>query len=128
AGVFDPGVPCASDTKRDAQARGNPRGPSLALRVSVVAHPGSQTPATVGALLTVTNRTTGQMLRVAHAVLLTKLPAQRWLVGGLHVLDVEDFLAGADFALGMAVAIDAPFHQQRRRLVGQGHLVDLPVA
>src|SRR5262249_34864374 len=50
-------------------------------------------------------------------LLLRRLPAH-----------VEDLLARADVLLGLAVAVQAPLHQQRRLLPDQGHLVDPAVA
>src|SRR5690242_15470628 len=71
-----------------------------------------------------TRRTMGHAL---DPVTLHELGSQRFLVLG-HVGHVEDFLARPDLLLGIAMALDAPLHRQRRGLVDEVHLVDAAVA
>jgi hypothetical protein len=50
------------------------------------------------------------------------------LVGRRFISDVEHFLARADLPLRLAMAVKAPFHQERGHLVGERHFVDAPMA
>jgi hypothetical protein len=60
---------------------------------------------------------------IAQVVLFRQLPAALDLVGGYHMTS-KNVLQRAEMSLGVAVAVQAPFHDQRRRLTGDGHLVD----
>src|SRR5437879_12105701 len=60
----------------------------------------------------------GLIIRLAAVVaFVSRLPAH-----------VEHLVARPDVLLRMAMAVQAPFHQQRRHLVGERHFVDLPMA
>src|SRR5260370_38060440 len=51
----------------------------------------------------------------------------RLIIGSLPI-HIENLIFGAENRLGIAMALQAPLHQQRIGLKHQWHLVDLPVA
>jgi hypothetical protein len=63
-----------------------------------------------------------------NAVLLEQGLAALRLIGGRPPFDIEDLIKGPEVGSWIAVTIEAPFHQQRRLLIGERHLVDTAVA
>jgi hypothetical protein len=74
-----------------------------------------------------THRTACKFLRSANAVFLDQLASQRGLIRRWFIVHVENCLAGTDFPGRIAMAIQAPFHQQRWNLMQQRHPVDAAV-
>ena len=68
---------------------------------------------------------------VNHAfqvVFLFQAFADCFLLGGRRMpIEIEDAIARPDVSLGLAMTIEAPFHQQRALLADELHFVDWPV-
>src|ERR1051326_1399153 len=62
-----------------------------------------------------------------NSVFLHELRSERGLIRR-HVRHVEDLILRTNIELGIAMALDAPLHRQRRGLIRQRHLVDAAVA
>jgi hypothetical protein len=73
-------------------------------------------------------RAGGEEMAVAQTVLLGELPAALELVGRGLPFQIEDLLPRAKVPVGLAMAVEAPLHEERGNLVGEGHLIDAPVA
>ena len=90
-----------------------------------------------------THRTIRQRVMVANEVFIFQNSAQfrlrrlvRFVNGPVHIhrtiaglpLHIEHFRAWPKVLLGVPVAIEAPFHEQRLRLEDENHTVDFSVA
>src|SRR5262249_37419236 len=74
-----------------------------------------------------THRAGGQVLDVPKLILLGQSAAGFDVIVRRSALHVDHLLARPQVFLRTAVAVQAPFHQQRGHLVGEGHLVDSAV-
>src|SRR2546425_301459 len=75
-----------------------------------------------------TGRATGQFGRGPKIVRFSQLSSDFRLIIGSLPIHVENLILGAENRLGIAMALQAPLHQQRIGLKHQRHLVDLTVA
>src|SRR5438477_2335220 len=66
----------------------------------------------------------GQKFAVADSVSFGETTSQLELVSIRLPFHVENLLYRTEIFFGISVAVQAPFHQQRRHLVGKRHLVD----
>jgi len=74
-----------------------------------------------------TGRAACQLDRCPKVVRLSQLGADFRLIVRRLPIHIENLIFGPENRLGIAVAIDAPLHQQGVGLEDQRHLVDLPV-
>ena len=75
-----------------------------------------------------TRRTAGQLVRGANFVFCRELLAEFLLIRRRFPIHVEDLISRTQILFGIAVAVQAPLHIQRRSLEHQRHLVDRTVA
>jgi hypothetical protein len=75
-----------------------------------------------------TGRATGQLNRRSDLVFRGQLLSDFFLIRGGFPIHVENLVSGAEVLFGVAVAIEAPLHGQRRSLENERHLVDRTVA
>jgi hypothetical protein len=76
----------------------------------------------------VTRRTAGQLLRGADFVFCRELLAHFFLILGRFPIHIENLVSRTQIPFGIAVAIQAPLHIQRRSLEHQRHIVNRTVA
>ena len=75
-----------------------------------------------------TGRAVRQLNRRPNLVFLRQLLADFGLIGRRLPIHVENLIAWPQNVLGVAIAVQSPFHLQRRCLEDKRHLVDLAVA
>jgi hypothetical protein len=75
-----------------------------------------------------TGRATGQLSRRSDLVFRGQLLSDFFLIRGGLPIHVENLVSGAKVLFGVAVAIEAPLHGQRRSLENERHLVDRAMA
>ena len=75
-----------------------------------------------------TGRATGQLNRRSDLVFRGQLLSDFFLIRGGLPIHVENLVSRAEVLFGVAVAIEAPLHGQRRSLENERHLVDRAMA
>lgn len=73
-------------------------------------------------------RATGELDRGPKFVIRREFLSCFFLIRGRFPIHIENLVLGAKVWLGIAVAIQAPTHRERRRLKDEGHLVDRAMA